>query len=46
MFVVSHGNGGFGGGRNGGGDMVFMQDKARGVGRMSRDVGALPECDV
>ena len=26
--------------------MVCMWDRAKGVGRMSGDAGALPECDV
>ena len=26
--------------------MLYMKDKAKGVGRMSADTGALPECDM
>ena len=43
MCVVSHGNGGMGGGRDGG---WYARGTKPGVGHMSRDAGSLPECEV
>ena len=43
MCVVSHGYGGLGGGRDGGG---MHEEQSQGIARMSRDVGALPDCEV
>ena len=45
MSVVSHGYGGLGGCREGGGGGRHA-GQSRGVGRMSGDAGAYPECEV
>ena len=45
--VVSYGYGGLGGGRYGGGGWNACRAKpGEGVGRMSGDINALPECEV
>ena len=45
MCVVSHGYGGLGGGRDGCGGWYACGTRP-GVGRMSGDAGARPECEV
>ena len=45
MCVVGHGYGGLVGCRDGGGGLYECKTKP-GVGRMSGDAGALPECEV
>ena len=44
--VVSHSHGGYGWGRDGGGDWQACGTKPEGVDRMSGDVGALRDCEV
>ena len=43
MCVVSHGYGGFGGGRDGGGGLYACGTKHKGAGRISGNAGALSE---
>ena len=45
MYVVGHGYGGLGVGHGWRWWIVCMRDKARRVGRMSRDAGALRKCE-
>ena len=45
LCVISYGYGGFGGGRDGGGGWLHA-GQSQGVGCMSGDAGAFPECDV
>ena len=46
MAVDSHGYGGLGRGRDGGGGWCLCWTGSGGFGCMSGDVGALPECEV
>ena len=46
IFVVSHGYGGVGGGRNGGGGRFVCGSQSWGIRRMSGDAGSLPVCVV
>ena len=47
MHVCScHGDGGLGGGMDGGGGWYVCVTKPGGVGWMSGDAGALPECQM
>ena len=46
MCVVIHGYGGLGGCTVGGGGWYACMTMPRGVGRMSGDAGAFPECKV
>ena len=46
MVAISHSYGWLGGGRDGGGGWYVCRTKPGGIGRMSGDARALPECKV